>query len=85
MPRVEGVEPPRAGTDGARRVRRYAWCYLGGAVLCWAPALYFFLAGSSDWSATPALSRHRNHECKVTRCGTHAPDKLHIPHKFPPS
>ncbi|XP_072939220.1 SID1 transmembrane family member 1-like [Epargyreus clarus] len=47
------------------RLRWYAWLLLGGAAACWAPALYFFLAGSSDWSATPALSRHRNHECKI--------------------
>ncbi|KAI8422130.1 hypothetical protein MSG28_006046 [Choristoneura fumiferana] len=47
------------------RPRWYAWCYLGGAVLCWAPALYFFMSGSTDWSTTPALSRHLNHECKV--------------------
>lgn len=47
------------------RLRWYAWALLAGAAAAWAPALYFFLAGSSDWSTTPALSRHRNHECKV--------------------
>ncbi|XP_039751290.1 SID1 transmembrane family member 2-like [Pararge aegeria] len=47
------------------RLRWYAWALLGGAAAAWAPALYFFVAGSSDWSTTPALSRHRNHDCKV--------------------
>ncbi|XP_060803622.1 SID1 transmembrane family member 1 [Amyelois transitella] len=49
------------------RPRWYAWCYVAGASAAWAPALYFFLAGSTDWSATPAQSRHLNHECRVLR------------------
>lgn len=47
------------------RLRWYAWLFLAGAAAAWVPALYFFLSGSSDWSATPAVSRHMNHECKV--------------------
>ncbi|XP_063822873.1 SID1 transmembrane family member 1-like [Ostrinia nubilalis] len=47
------------------RPRWYAWGFLGGAAAAWAPALYFFLSGSSDWAATPAQSRHSNHECLV--------------------
>ncbi|XP_063382962.1 SID1 transmembrane family member 1-like isoform X1 [Cydia fagiglandana] len=47
------------------RPRWYAWCYLGGAVAAWVPALYFFMSGSTDWSATPAQSRHKNHECMI--------------------
>ncbi|CAH2107898.1 unnamed protein product [Euphydryas editha] len=47
------------------RLRWYAWALLGAAAVAWVPALYFFLSGSSDWSATPALSRHRNHRCMV--------------------
>ncbi|CAB3250871.1 unnamed protein product [Arctia plantaginis] len=47
------------------RLRWYAWAYLAGGALAWAPALYFFVSGSSAWSLTPALSRHRNHECMV--------------------
>ncbi|XP_061704114.1 SID1 transmembrane family member 1-like isoform X3 [Cydia pomonella] len=47
------------------RPRWYAWCYLGGAVAAWVPALYFFLSGSTDWSSTPARSRHKNHECMI--------------------
>ncbi|XP_045768907.1 SID1 transmembrane family member 1-like [Maniola jurtina] len=47
------------------RLRWYAWALLAGAAAAWLPALYFFLSGSSDWSTTPALSRHRNHDCKV--------------------
>ncbi|XP_047530128.1 SID1 transmembrane family member 1-like [Vanessa atalanta] len=47
------------------RLRWYAWALLAAAAAAWVPALYFFLSGSSDWSAAPALSRHRNHECMV--------------------
>ncbi|CAG4967023.1 unnamed protein product [Colias eurytheme] len=47
------------------RVRWYSWAMLAGAAATWAPALYFFVSGSTDWSSTPAESRHRNHECKV--------------------
>ncbi|KAL0880554.1 hypothetical protein ABMA27_001786 [Loxostege sticticalis] len=47
------------------RPRWYAWCFLAGAAATWAPALYFFLSGSSSWSTTPSQSRHRNHECRV--------------------
>ncbi|XP_063532121.1 SID1 transmembrane family member 1-like [Cydia strobilella] len=47
------------------RPRWYAWCYLGGAVAAWVPALYFFMSGSTDWSAAPAQSRHKNHECMI--------------------
>ncbi|XP_047986915.1 SID1 transmembrane family member 1-like isoform X2 [Leguminivora glycinivorella] len=47
------------------RPRWYAWCYLGGAVAAWAPALYLFTAGSTDWAAPPAQSRHKNHECMI--------------------
>ncbi|XP_050346972.1 SID1 transmembrane family member 1-like isoform X1 [Nymphalis io] len=47
------------------RLRWYAWALLAAAAAAWAPALYFFLSGSTDWSAAPALSRHRNHECMV--------------------
>ncbi|XP_045534667.1 SID1 transmembrane family member 1 isoform X2 [Papilio machaon] len=47
------------------RLRWYAWCWLAGAAAAWAPALYFFVSGSSDWSTAPALSRHYNHHCMV--------------------
>ncbi|XP_063374990.1 uncharacterized protein LOC134662645 [Cydia amplana] len=47
------------------RPRWYAWCYLGGAVAAWVPALYLFMSGSTDWSAAPAQSRHKNHECMI--------------------
>ncbi|XP_061380857.1 SID1 transmembrane family member 2-like isoform X3 [Danaus plexippus] len=47
------------------RLRWYAWVLLAGAAAAWVPALYFFLSGSTDWSSSPALSRHRNHECSV--------------------
>ncbi|XP_041986679.1 SID1 transmembrane family member 1-like isoform X2 [Aricia agestis] len=47
------------------RLRWYAWALLAAAAASWVPALYFFVSGSSDWSTTPALSRHYNHECKV--------------------
>ena len=47
------------------RLRAYAWALLAAAAATWVPALYFFLSGSSDWSATPAVSRHKNHECLV--------------------
>ncbi|CAK1549303.1 unnamed protein product [Leptosia nina] len=47
------------------RVRWYAWAFLVGAAVTWVPALYFFISGSTDWSTTPAASRHKNHECKV--------------------
>uniref|UniRef100_A0A2A4K1B3 Uncharacterized protein n=1 Tax=Heliothis virescens TaxID=7102 RepID=A0A2A4K1B3_HELVI len=47
------------------RPRWYAWLFLGAGAATWVPALYFFVSGSSDWSATPAQSRERNHECRV--------------------
>ncbi|KAJ8721751.1 hypothetical protein PYW07_002526 [Mythimna separata] len=47
------------------RPRWYAWLYLAAASAAWAPGLYFFISGSTDWSTTPALSRHLNHECVV--------------------
>lgn len=47
------------------RPRWYSWAYLGGAAAAWAPAMYFFTAGSTDWAATPAVSRHSNHECRL--------------------
>ncbi|XP_030036425.2 SID1 transmembrane family member 2 isoform X1 [Manduca sexta] len=47
------------------RPRWYSWLFLAGATAAWVPALYFFTSGSTDWSATPAQSRHRNHECRV--------------------
>lgn len=52
------------------RLRWYAWAWLGGAAAAWAPALYFFISGSSDWSTAPALSRHRNHHCMVLVCSS---------------
>lgn len=48
------------------RVRWYVWVLLAGATAAWLPALYFFLSGSTNWAATPAASRHSNHDCKVT-------------------
>lgn len=47
------------------RLRWYAWTFLAGGALAWAPALFFFVSGSSAWSLSPALSRHRNHECML--------------------
>ncbi|CAF4905303.1 unnamed protein product [Pieris macdunnoughi] len=47
------------------RVRWYVWVLLAGATAAWMPALFFFLSGSTNWAATPAASRHSNHECKV--------------------
>lgn len=47
------------------RPRWYAWLYLAAASAAWAPGLYFFVSGSTDWATTPALSRHLNHECRV--------------------
>lgn len=47
------------------KLRWYVWVYLAAGAIAWAPALYFFLSGSSNWATTPALSRHRNHECRV--------------------
>lgn len=49
------------------RPRWYAWLYLAGAAAAWAPALYFFTAGSTDWQAAPAQSRLLNHECRLLR------------------
>ncbi|KAM3959594.1 sid-1-related gene3 [Aphomia sociella] len=47
------------------RPRWYVWCFLVSALTAWAPALYFFMSGSSSWSSTPAQSRQLNHECRV--------------------
>lgn len=49
------------------RPRWYAWLYLAGAAAAWAPALYYFTAGSTDWQGTPAQSRLLNHECRLLR------------------
>ncbi|XP_026314118.1 SID1 transmembrane family member 1-like isoform X2 [Hyposmocoma kahamanoa] len=49
------------------RLRWYSWLFLGSAVATWAPALYFFMYGSTEWSTTAAASRDLNHECKVLR------------------
>lgn len=47
------------------RPRWYVWVYLAAGAAAWAPSLYFFTYGSSNWATTPALSRHSNHECRV--------------------